>query len=57
MKKQVMKLFGIAMVTFTLSFVTGASLYAANHNAPALEQMQAQEIPADHTAASAVLPK
>lgn len=55
MKKQLMKLFGIAMVTFTLSFATGASLYAANHTAPA--QLQAEEVPADHMAASAVLPE
>ncbi len=42
MKKQLMKLFSIAMVTFTLSFVTGMSLYVANHDAPAMEQLQAQ---------------
>ena len=40
MKKQLMKLFSIAMVTFTLSFVTGMSLYVANHEAPAMEQLQ-----------------
>lgn len=57
MKKQIMKLFGIAMVTFSLSFVTGMSLYVANHDAPAAEQMQAQETPLDNTTASAALPE
>ena len=50
MKKQLMKLFSIAMVTFTLSFV-------ANHDAPAMEQLQAQDTPLDNTTASAVLPE
>ncbi len=57
MKKQLMKLFSIAMVTFTLSFVTGMSLYVANHDAPAMEQLQAQDAPLDNTTASAVLPE
>lgn len=57
MKKQIMKLFSIAMVTFSLSFVTGMSLYVANHDAPAAEQMQAQETPLDNTTASAALPE
>ncbi|MCI8868274.1 MAG: hypothetical protein HFE61_09150 [Anaerotignum sp.] len=57
MKKQLMKLFSIAMVTFTLSFVTGMSLYVANHDAPAMEQLQAQDTPLDNTTASAVLPE
>lgn len=55
MKKQIMQLFSIAMVTFTLSFVTGMSLYVANHDTPATEQLQAQEPTLDNTTASAVL--
>lgn len=57
MKQQVMKLFGIAMITFTLSFAAGMSLYTANHEKPALTQMQAQQdIPGELTA-MAVLPQ
>ena len=57
MEKQLINLFSIAMVTFTLSFVTGMSLYVANHEAPAMEQLQAQDTPLDNTTASAVLPE
>lgn len=57
MKKQVMKLFGIAVVTFTVSFAGGLSLYTANHQTPAPEQLQAQETLAEQTTASAVIPQ
>lgn len=58
MKKQIMKLFGIAMVTFTVSFVSGLSFYAVSHQAPAPQQLQAEEsITTEDTVAAAVIPQ
>lgn len=57
MKKQVMKLFGIAMVTFTVSFVSGLSFYAVSHHVSAPDQLQAQETMTEDATASAEIPQ
>lgn len=51
MKKQIAKLFGIATLSFTLSFAVGMSVSTARMERMELEQLQAQELVLEDAAA------
>ena len=51
MKKQIAKLFGIATLSFTLSFAVGMSVSTARMERMELEQLQAQKLVLEDVAA------